>query len=157
AKGKVNIQGQEVPFTSDSAVQLPNLERNELELDLGAQKVTLLQVFNGDKGWVSLQGRQIQEVMGDQLGEMKNSAYANWVESLLPLTKEKEFTLSPLAEIKVKDKPAVGLKVQAKDRPDIKMYFDKESGLLVRTERDGRDEMGNMVRLESTYSDFKKV
>jgi hypothetical protein len=157
AKGTVNIQGQDVGFTSDSAVQLPNQERNELQLDLGGQKVTLLQVCNGDKGWLSLAGRPAQEIMGDQLGEMKNSAYANWVESLLPLTKEKEFTLTTLAEMKVNNKPTVGLKVQAKDRPDIKLYFDKESGLLVKSERDGKDETGKMVRMESTYSDFKKV
>jgi hypothetical protein len=157
AKGTVNIQGQDVPFSSDSAVQLPNQERNDLQLDLAGQKVTLLQIFNGEKGWLTLPGGQIREITGDQLDEMKNSAYANWIESLLPLTKEKEFTLTPLADVKVKDKPAVGIKVQAKDRPDVKLFFDKESGLLVKTERDGKDETGNVVRLESTYSDFKKV
>jgi hypothetical protein len=157
AKGTVNIQGQDVDFTSDSAVQMPNKERNDLQLDIAGQKVTLLQIFNGEEGWLSLPGGQIREITGDQLGEMKNSAYANWLESLLPLTKEKEFTLTPLPEVKVKDKAAVGIKIQAKDRPDIKLYFDRESGLLVKSERDSKDETGNVLRLESTYSDFKKV
>jgi len=57
--------------------------------------------------------------------------YLVWAWTLVPLTlKDSKLTLLP--EIKVDDKPAVGLRLSRPEKPDISLYFDKESGQLAR-------------------------
>jgi hypothetical protein len=51
--------------------------------------------------------------------------------TLVPLT-SKESNLTLLPEIKVDDKPAVGIRLVRKGKADLSIYFDKESGLLAR-------------------------
>jgi hypothetical protein len=51
---------------------------------------------------------------------------------LTALLTDKGFTLTPLADIKVNDQPAAGLKVSYKGQPDIRLYFDKETGLPIK-------------------------
>ena len=43
--------------------------------------------------------------------------------------------LSALGEIKVNDQAAVGVRVSRKGRRDVSVYFDKKTGLTVKTER----------------------
>jgi hypothetical protein len=54
-------------------------------------------------------------------------------EMLLPL-KGKECKLSSLGEIRVGDRHAVGLRVEQAGRPDVGVFFDKDSGLLLKSE-----------------------
>jgi hypothetical protein len=56
----------------------------------------------------------------------------------------------------VSDKPAVGVRVSAKGHKDISLFFDKESGLLVKTQKRTK-EAGVEVDEENFYSDFKEI
>src|SRR5207253_5715159 len=114
-------------------------------------------VVDGDKGWTQM-GGNTTEMTKDQLAEQKESMYASSVRHLTPLT-DKAFTLTPLAEIKVNDRPAVGVKVTHKGHRDVKLYFDRESGLLVRSDQIVKDEQtgGKEVTQEAIFSDFKAV
>jgi hypothetical protein len=65
--------------------------------------------------------------------------------------------VSALPEAKVGDRPAVGVLVQAKGHRDVKLYFDKESGLLVKREQSVLDPMsGKQVVQEVTFADYKE-
>jgi hypothetical protein len=46
--------------------------------------------------------------------------------------KDSAYELSGLGETKVLDKPAVGIRVSRRGHKDINLYFDKDSGLLVK-------------------------
>ena len=46
--------------------------------------------------------------------------------------RDADFQLSPAGEVKVNDRPALGLRVSRKGWPDVNVYFDKESGLVVK-------------------------
>src|SRR5262249_16062035 len=78
------------------------------------------------------------------------------ISSLLPL-KGKEYQLSVLAEVKVSGRLAVGVNVAAKDREDVKLYFDKETGLLVKREQRVDDDMGGKGTQEEFFSDYKET
>ncbi|MBY0524618.1 MAG: hypothetical protein K2R98_14535 [Gemmataceae bacterium] len=67
-------------------------------------------------------GRNIAKGNADR----SDKTYLVWVWTLAPLL-EKDSQLTLLPEIKVEDKPAVGLKLSRKDRKDYSIYFDKES------------------------------
>jgi hypothetical protein len=69
----------------------------------------------------------------------------------LPLD-DGEFQLTPLDEIVLDERSAVGVKVSHHDRPDVRLYFDKEAMTLVRLSR----EVGGRS-LEFTYDDFAEL
>jgi len=55
--------------------------------------------------------------------------------SRLLALREKDLNLSLLAEAKVENRPVDGIKVVAKGHQDVSLYFDRETGLLVKLER----------------------
>ena len=67
--------------------------------------------------------------------------------TLVPLTSN-ESTLTLLPEIKVDDKPAVGIRLVRTGKADLSLYFDKESGLLARID---------WRTYHVTFSDWKEV
>jgi len=152
-KGKINLMGNDIEFTFDAAVQLPKQVRQRSEADFNGMKFERIQIVNGDKGWVCLMGNT-EEMSEDQLEAAKDGLYADWVATLLPL-KDAAFQLAPLAEIKVGDRPAVGIKVSHKGHKDLSLYFDKDKGLLLKIQRRTKDMTGQEVDQETFFTDYK--
>lgn len=90
-------------------------------------------VVNGDQGWVKM-GDQTMAMTEEQLAGQKEELYAGWVSTLLPLQEKDSFTLALLEEVAVDDRAAVGVKVSHEGHRDVKLFFDKESGVLVKIE-----------------------
>jgi hypothetical protein len=155
SKGTMIVMGMDVAFSNDLICQLPKKSKQTIALKAGGQKLTMVQVLNGSKAWV-VAGGETKDIEGDELKAQQEDNFSNYVESLVPLLKDKDFTLSAIAEAKVNDKPAVGVKVKAKDHKDIDLHFDKETGLLVRVARNAyNSETMKEALFEIIYSDFK--
>ena len=109
-------------------------------------------VFNGDKGWnkSTVPGRGVRTSEMKDIGVRANRdrLYGEWLGTLLPLDDD-EFRLTTVMEIVIEGRPAVGVNVAHEDRPDVQMYFDKETFALVKLARklDGRV-------LEEYYDDY---
>jgi hypothetical protein len=142
---------KDLPFTDEMIVSLPDRSRLVIDLD---KKVKIVSVLNGDKAWES-QGGPPEAVTAQRVREMSEEVYVMWLTTLTPLKKD-GVVLKPLPEKKVDTKPAVGVAVAAKGRPDVKMYFDKESHLLVKVERDALL-AGQKLDKEYLYGDYKDV
>jgi hypothetical protein len=155
SKGKFFGLGQPVDFTGETSTQLPSQLRVEFAMEFNGMTFKFMQVVNGDKGWVRLND-ETKDMDKDALAEAKEQLYASWVTSLLPL-REKGFTLSPLGDSKIGDQDAVGVRVSHKDRRDVSLYFDKKSGLLLKSETRGKDVQGggNEFSSESFFKDYK--
>ncbi len=151
-KGNWYGMGDGVPYTASYAVAWPDKFRFEVEGGF------MTYVIDGDKGWVQPMGAETHEFSKEEMADQKEALHANWVTTLLPL-KDKTYKLSLLGETKVADKPAVGVKVSHKDHKDVSLYFDKDTGLLVKSENKVKDpEAGNVeVNQESLYSDYQDV
>lgn len=149
-KGVLSLGG-EVAFTSEEVYNLPG----QMRFKVLAGKVQLLQVLNGDKGWQQSAGGETSELVKARLEEAQEEAYVWWLVTLAPLLKD-GFDLTPLPEVKVNDRPAVGVKVVARGRPDAALYFDKEDGKLVKIARRARVS-GVAVDKEYLYGDYKAV
>ena len=124
-KGTYHGMGQPLPYTATYAVQWPNQFRMEV-----ADVFTI--VVNRDKGWIKA-GGETKEMTKEELAAQLNDLRAGWISSLLPL-KDKAFTVTAIGETKVDDRPAVGIKVTRQGYPEVKLYFDKSTNLLVRSE-----------------------
>jgi hypothetical protein len=155
-KGTVQVMGMGIEFEGAIATYGSDRQKLDIEAKVGGQKFRVVNVLNGDKGWARV-GDQTMELDKDQLAEAKEQGHAGWVASLVPL-KDKGFTLATIGETKVNDKPAVGVKVSFKGRRDVDLYFDKQTGLLVKSETRVRDEeSGQEVNEETIYGDYKDV
>jgi hypothetical protein len=142
-----------VEFTIDQAYMYPGRYRFQIEV---GGTVVRTQVIKGDKGWTKAEGGT-EELGKDELKEAHEEMYARGLTHLLPLT-DKGVKLSRLGEIKVGDRPAVGIRVEAKGHGNVSLYFDKESGLLVKSQRRVKEPgSGEEVTAETVYSNHKKV
>ncbi|HZY85230.1 MAG TPA: hypothetical protein VFE78_10395 [Gemmataceae bacterium] len=132
-KGKMFLSGadQSFPMLCESLNDRGRRNRVTYRVELGGNKVEAVVVFDGDHSWHGVNGRA-QDFGPDERKAVGVSSYVDRVTNLVPLLKDKTFSLAPLGEDKVEGKPAVGVKVSSKDRPDVSLYFDKASGLLVK-------------------------
>jgi hypothetical protein len=151
AKGTYYGMGNEIPYTAEYAVQWPDKLRADI-------KEYMVLVLNGDKCWTKMAGQEASEMNAEQMAEQKEVHHSGYVATLLPL-KGKEYTLAALGEVKVGDRPAVGVKVSSKGHRDVSLYFDKETNLLVKGEWTvkAREEMGKEVTQETLWSDYKEI
>lgn len=155
AAGTAELMGQTVAFTAETMTRFPDKMRGEIQFDIPGQKVPMLQVLNGDKAWMRFMG-QTQELPKQLLDDLKEAMYASRVESLVPLTRDRSFKLEALGEAKVDGKPARGIKVSSGGHKDVKLYFDQETALLVKSEHVEFDAvMMKDGNVEKFYSDFK--
>jgi hypothetical protein len=154
-KGKVEVNGMSIEFTTAFFVQMPGQMKIETEVEVMGNQFTHIQVLNGDKGWTKFMNNT-SELDKDQVAELKEQQHARAVASLAPLT-GKGFTLAVLGEMKIGDKETVGLQVSHKDRRDVNLYFDKKTGMLVKSETRSKDIMGGdqEFTFETFFSDFK--
>jgi hypothetical protein len=156
-KGVIYIGGMEFSFKTETSQQLPNQSKVVVALDVGGMQLAIIEVINGDKGWTSING-QTKDADEKEFALMKESIHSSYVNTLLPLLNDKGFELKSLGETKVDGKVAVGVKVSFKGRHDNKLYFDKDSGLLVKVSRPGQDPVAKAaVTQDEFYSDYKVV
>lgn len=145
-------------YTADWAFQGPDKYRFTMTGSFGDTKFTVTAVANGDKAWES-DGKQTQPITGDKLEYTLNEVYALWVTGLSPVLTEKGFTLATAKGKDVGGKPTAAVTVTRDKRPPITLYFDKATGLLVKTEYTVKDEFQKWKPvLDETYlSDYKPV
>jgi hypothetical protein len=156
-KGTFHGMGDGIPMTGTVSSQGTDKQRIEMEIEAGGQKFPIVIVVAGDKGWAKI-GKDVTETDKEKLAEAKEHTYAAWVATLAPLKDKKTFTLATTGEIKIEKRPALGVKVSSKGRRDVDLYFDKETGLLVKAESRVKDETsGQEVSEESFPSDYKDV
>ena len=111
-------------------------------------------VVNGKKGWQgSVRGtRDLKEA---EVTQIVDEIYAHWLASVVPL-KDKGFEFSVFGNVPADGKDAVGVRVSCKGRPDVILFFDKETGLVIKSERRTKDPVTNEeYTAESIYRDHK--
>ncbi len=154
-KGKFYGMGDGAEYTLELSNTLTQM-RFELDFEIAGTKFKITQVVNGDKGWMKINDATM-DLGKDEFEEAKEGFYVNKIMNLVPL-KEKEYKLSPLGESKVGKKSAVGIKVSHKGHSDVNLLFDKETGLLIKTETTIKDFQagGQEVAQETIMGEYKE-
>ena len=156
SKGTLEVAGMSLPFTEQTATQ-PNRLKSVLDLEVGGQSVKIITVFNGEKAWVKDATGNTTELEGKLLDEVKEAVYLQRLGRFMVL-KDKTIELSPLGEVKVNGKPAVGVKVASKGHRDVNLFFDKTTGLLAKMDRQVLDQMtGQEVNEERIITEYQEV
>jgi hypothetical protein len=155
-KATVTFNGEDHPFSSQSTHQGLDHYRNEFEVEFQGNDVKGTVVLNGDKGWRKF-GDQSMPMDEDAVANEKHQVALGILPIKLVALKDKGYKLEAAGEQKVGDKPASGIKVTCPGGKDITIYFDKESGLPVRTVARVVGFDGQEFTQETTLSDYKEI
>jgi uncharacterized protein (TIGR02246 family) len=153
-KGTISFGGMENQATTVLTVQGLDHFRQEFEGGFGGKGILVLA---GDKGWRNF-GGQNMAMDKDGVADLKRTAYLTVLPiTLLPL-KSKDFKVEALGEEKAGDKILDVVKATGPDGKDFTLYFDKESGLLVKHVAKVSSFMGAAeVTQEMTFGDYKRM
>jgi len=153
------VSGQVPIYSDDSAALGLDQYRADLEIEENGKLQRAILVVNKDKGWFKARGKVV-DAPKDYLEPRRTLFHAVRLPELLLPLKEKTCCLSPLGEIQVAGKPAVGVRVSRAGHVDLGIFFDKKTGLFVRSEArlklaDGRELV--LEILVGDYKDFGKL
>jgi hypothetical protein len=153
-KGVIMIGDKPVDFSSETTVNLPSQLRSVTKLMIEGKPQTVVNLLNGDDVIVTINGQPQPRPPASAVQEVYDTMLLNRIERLTTLLSDKAVELTALGESMLDDKPVVGVQVRLKKHSDVKAFFDKESGLLVKTEH-VHDDGAKKVKQEERYSDFK--
>ncbi len=155
AKGKLTFLGNESDVTAEATTQGLDHARQELEAELGGNKVQFVSVLDGDKGWIKFGDRKV-EMNKNLLASQKRDLYLQVLPTTLVQLKGKDFKVAAAGEEKIDGKPAVGLKVTPPDGKDFTLFFDKESGLPVKIVGMVMSFQNQEVKQETSLGNYKE-
>jgi hypothetical protein len=157
-KGTIQVKGMTAEFSGEWSAQAQEKYRWEIDASFNGQAVSVALILNKDKGWARHGGNQSQEIPPDAHALAHTDFAAVRLAERLVTLEDKAYHLSPLGELKINDRTAVGIKVAHEGGPDIDLFFDKETMLPLRTElrvKEGKD--GQEVLHSFSYGDYKEV
>lgn len=107
--------------------------------------------FDGHVGWIGAPGRPVREMSGGELEGAKLDA-----DFFFPLRLKEMFTkLESEQAVKIGDREVNVVSGFADNQPVLRLYFDMQSGLLLRSVRYAESPLGrNPTRID--YADYRK-
>jgi hypothetical protein len=154
AKGTITFNGADNDFTSATTIKGINHLRAEFKGEFDGNTFEGVTVLNGEQGWRKFNDMVI-EMDGDSIENEKRQVYLQLTPFTLQPLREEGFKLEPAGEQMVDGKPALGVKVTAKNGKDFTVYFDKENGLPVKLIATVMGFMGDEFTQETTFSAYK--
>jgi hypothetical protein len=135
--------------------QLPDKFRLESERTAGGKTVRFVKVINGDRGW-AVEGGRVRAMTAQELAQAKATFYHKQLDTTLLPLRDEGVKLAGLGESQVGDRQAVGVAVSRAGFPDVRLYFDKKTKMLLKSEMGVREGAGGKESLvEYHYSDYQ--
>jgi hypothetical protein len=162
--------GAGLETTAEISYEYPDRKRSESTREVGGAKTTTVQILNGDKAWITSRGTT-RELTVDQAARMKTEPFTEFPVRQLPLYRGRGYKLTMLGESKVEEKRAVSVKVSSEGKPEVRLFFDKETGLLLKREYElsrvgpagtgagvpAGDDNSKPITVEVIYEDYKEA
>lgn len=150
--------GFSMRYVSEWAYEMPDKYRFSLSGEMGGQKFNIVAAYDGKTAWESAMG-MTREVTGPKLETMRNEAHQFQVLSLTPLVRDRRFQIKAIGERKVGNAATNVVQVDRRERPTVRLFFDKKSGLVVKSEMLNKDEFQAWKEVldECFLEDHRKV
>ena len=132
----------------------PDKYKMAMSMQLQGMNFSMVQVVNGDTAWMTINGMEFP-LPPESEKELKSQSYTDQVTSLTFLG-NLEVELSLADEVQVDGKPAVGVLVKSPNQREVTLYFDKESGLLVKAAFKANVPNVGEVSQEVLFSDYQE-
>lgn len=131
-KGKGKFRQANIALVLDGESYIRDGNQFRYELYLGEnQQTSLVVIITSTMGWVKAGATQ---PLPEQLSPLRADFYALALSQRPHALRDKAYQLTSIGEVAVEGKTAFGLRVAQKGWPDVTLYFDKETGLAVKSE-----------------------
>src|SRR5262249_4290571 len=142
-KGTINFAGREYPV--DVYTKAPGMRVSFMHMSSG-ESITS---FNGHEGWTGMPGRPVREMHGPDLDGAAIDADLHFATDLKKMFHETKVEGTE----KVGDHDAYVVLGRREGKTPLRLYFDTQSGLLVRLVRYGETALGRMPT-QIDYADY---
>jgi hypothetical protein len=158
-RGVLQSEEGALPFEAVTLSQGDTQFKHVMVYSKAGHSYTQVQAYDGDEARIFIDG-ELRNLDEEVKIALRAQRYAYRLAHNLGQLKEKDYELSSLGESKVAGKPVLGIKVTAKDRPEVRLFFDKELGFLVKTEHKqydlrSRDRPRPEILQEVYYHDYR--
>ena len=150
--GSSEIMGENIAYTLYQ--KRPNRVRTKMDM---ASMGEMTSGYDGETAWSinPMQGGGAQVMPEGQAGQIINQAD---IDGMLVGYKDKGITLDLVGEEEVQGSNAYKLKVTRANGPDIHLFLDASSYLIVKQESEGQDfQSGGTITIESFLTDYREV
>jgi hypothetical protein len=155
-KATIGALGVKVQTTDARWVQFPDRLKSASQLTVNGVTLSMGFIYDGKKGWIQAMDK-FQDMDEMTLKEMREQTMYLEQVYLLRFVKDKGCNLLLVGEGKVEDRPAVGVRLECPGRPAINLYFDRQTHLLVKTERPTKSPAGGDIVVEKFFKEYKAV
>lgn len=158
-KGEVSEMGINVEIEGKVTYMMPDRIRMTMTGAVMGQKFTMEQVMNGKKMKMTLNGADLP-IDDNVKAQLASSAAEHEITQLVALIDaKKKYTikLGDDADVDGKKADVVIVSNEELKVKDVKLFFDKKSHLLVKSQKKDTDSTGGDVNEESFYSDYKEI
>jgi hypothetical protein len=142
-------------FTFEYSHQDFTHTRLEMHIAFKDGYIPSIRVLNGAAGWEQ-QGTNRHDLSAAEFKQARQGAYESKVRLLYPLLEEPGFTPAPLGKSLLGAHEAVGVSVACARQPEVRLYFDKATGLLLKSEA-AETLQGRTVVREEFYGNYQDV
>jgi hypothetical protein len=151
--------GEGIAYTGQWAIQGTTQQNSTIEVKVNNMSFKFQRVVNGDKGWIKQNEEATVDMAKDELAEEKERLFMRQSTALYPLLKDMTYNLALIGEAKVGEKKVIGIRVTKKGHRDVNLYFDKQTGMLARTETNVKDFQagGEEYTQTTTFKEYKSV
>lgn len=157
--GTMTVQGKEFKYSATAAYALPDKCRLDFSAEAPGMKIEAVQVMNGRKQKVQSKFNGTEQPTDARMKtELQQAVLLQDITTLTPLLEPKKYTLKLEKDVEINGQPAAVVAVTGNGLREVKLFFDRNSGRLVRTQRRtfANGEAGVVeVSEETTLSDFK--
>lgn len=152
-EGKITFGG-DTPIVREIIAEWPTRLRynNTLKNPQGETRINF--ALNGDRGWRVGTEIPFEEYDLNKVDEFRAEAHGKWIATLYPL-RESSLNMVALPDNRLDNEAVQIVKVTARFRPDVLLFFSKNTGLLVKASYK-TSESGAPVRKEHLFGDYKK-
>ena len=159
-KGEMSVMGLDIDFDGKMIYQRPEQFKMNISIDLMGQKIAIEQIMNGKKVKATMNGNNL-DLKDHDLEQLKANVAEQEITQLTPLLDDKKYTLKAGADADVDGKKAdvviINGKAEGSVIKDMKLFFDKTTHMLVKTQKKDKDENDKEIDEESFYEDYKAV
>jgi hypothetical protein len=157
SEGTVHINNKANKVRNEWSVQGLDQLKWSSEVTIDDKSLSVVLVMNAKKAWIRVAGASEAAEPGAEQVALFRPAIAGLRLAESPhLLRDRAYQLSPLGELKVGDRPAVGIKVCRKGMPDLDLYFDKVTHLPVQAQMRLQEQPGREVTWTAQMGDYVK-
>lgn len=154
-----NLGEGDLPLTMELNYSGPSMFRSAVFTKVMDQSLKIITVVNGEKGWAKENEGEAKLLGKEELESEKSDFHAYWLTRLTPLIGNHDYKISPLGEKKIKNKSTLGVQISKAGFRDAKLFFDKNTWLLVQMETKGKDSPPSKKEVTRTiyFSNYQRT